>query len=70
MTRRTVEHWRARDQRHGFRLEPISIRIPDRAAGAFGEGRRERLAYPGRPSCLFADTLVSVARVRAGEGAI
>jgi len=43
-------------------------RVPDRAGGSFGEGRRTRLAHPGRPSCLYGNALVSLARVRAMEG--
>jgi hypothetical protein len=69
MTRHTVDHFAIRDQRRPLVLEPVALRIPDRSSGAFGEGRRERLSFPGRPSCLFADTIVTVARVRAGEDA-
>lgn len=49
-------------------FEPVGMRIPDRAAGRFGEGRVERLVPPGRPSDLYGDVIVSVARVRAMEG--
>lgn len=43
-------------------------RVPDRASGAFGEGRRTRLPNPGRPSCLYGNALVSLSRVKAMEG--
>jgi hypothetical protein len=43
-------------------------RVPDRASGAFGQGRRTRLPSPGRPSCLYGNVLVSLSRVEAMEG--
>ncbi len=70
MSPRTGENWRMLDQRHGFKLESITLRILDRAAGTFGKGWRERLAYSGCPLNLFADILVSVARMWAGERSV
>lgn len=51
-----------------FRFEPEAIRIVDRGPDYFGAGRRaraDRLTVPGRPTDLFGDVLVRVARVRA-----
>jgi hypothetical protein len=42
-------------------------RVPDRASGAFGEGRRPRLPNVGRPSCIYGNALVSLSRVKAME---
>jgi hypothetical protein len=65
--RRKVEHWSTRDRRTTSAIEPVTTRLPDRGGGYFGNGRWARLTPPGRPSDIFGDVIVTVARVRAME---
>lgn len=49
-------------------IEHGTLRLPDRADGAFGQGRTtNKLTPQGRPSDIFGDVIVTVSRVRALE---
>lgn len=66
--RHVVESVAVRNRRAPFVFRPQRMRLPDRAKGAFGQGRTtNKLAPQGRPSDIFGDVIVTVSRVRALE---
>lgn len=67
---RVVQHWMRRSTRH-LVLEPVPVRVPDRSKGYFGQGRwGGGLTPAGRPSDIYGDVIVSVARMRFLEDEI